>query len=132
MEAEWEAAFERLVAYAEERGDARVSRDFKAADGAALGQWVIRQRTAYKKGALSEARATRLEAVAGWVWDAQEAEWEEAFARLLAYVEEHGDARVPDSYKAADGAALGAQGRAAAQGKDCFAEYGGALDVTTR
>ena len=68
---------------------------------------MVRQRDAYKKGAMSEARAARLEALAGWVWDLQEAEWEAAFARLVAYVEERGDARVPSSYKAADGAALG-------------------------
>ena len=65
------------------------------------------QRKVHKRGAMSEARAARLEAVEGWVWDQTEAEWEEGFARLLAYVAEHGDARVPSGYKASDGAAVG-------------------------
>jgi hypothetical protein len=48
-----------------------VPRSYKAADGTALGSWVHDQRVAYKKGAMSEARAARLEAVAGWVWVAR-------------------------------------------------------------
>ena len=58
-------------------------------------------------GMKSSSRAARLEAVAGWVWDQKEAEWEEAFARLAAYVEEFGDGRVPYRYHAPDGALLG-------------------------
>jgi len=52
----------------EEYGDALVPRKYKAADGAALGEWVSTQRVGYKAGKMSDARIARLEAVAGWVW----------------------------------------------------------------
>ena len=61
-------AFALLLAYVQEHGNARVPVEYKTADGAALGTWVNRQRTVYKKGAMSEARVLRLEAVAGWMW----------------------------------------------------------------
>jgi len=64
----WDGWYGRLLAYVEEHGDALVPRKYKAADGAALGSWVSNQRTAYKAGKMSEARAARLEAVDGWMW----------------------------------------------------------------
>jgi len=45
--------------------------------------------------------------VEGWVWDAVTARWEDGYAALLAYVAEHGDARVPQKYRTADGNQLG-------------------------
>ena len=44
-----------------------------------------------------------MRALPDWVWDVGEAEWQEGLAALEAYVAEHGDARVPVSYKTAEG-----------------------------
>jgi hypothetical protein len=55
----------------------------------------------------STARRQRLEALDGWVWDADVAAWEEGFIRLTAYLQAEGHARVPASYSTADGYRLG-------------------------
>jgi hypothetical protein len=103
----WDAWLGRLQTYAEAHGDALVPTRFTTADGYALGMWVSTQRTAYKRGKLSEARAARLAAVAGWVWDELDAKWEAGYGELLAYVEAHGDAQMPRRFTTADGYALG-------------------------
>ena len=52
-------------------------------------------------------RRQRLEALPGWIWDVSHAQWEDGFAALEQYVEEHTHARVIGTYKTADGYALG-------------------------
>ena len=64
----WEAGFAAVEAYREAKGDALVPQRHVTADGLRLGQWVTTQRSARRKGELSEARAARLEAVDGWQW----------------------------------------------------------------
>ncbi|BBY46873.1 hypothetical protein MARA_03030 (plasmid) [Mycolicibacterium arabiense] len=64
----WEANFIALREFAAIHGHARPSRAHQTADGLLLGAWVVRQRTAYDKGALAEDRAHRLDALPGWVW----------------------------------------------------------------
>ena len=66
----------------------------------------ISQRAAHTKGSLDADRQRRLEELPGWTWDTRADQWEEGFRRLLDYVERHGDARVPASYKV-DGYQLG-------------------------
>ncbi len=47
---------------------------------------------------LDAVRKHRLDRVRGWTWDAFTSQWEEGFARLVAYVEQHGHAMVPQSW----------------------------------
>ena len=102
---QWEEGFAQLVHYARVNGTAaRIPRS--SGDGS-LSRWVTRQRVAHSKGQLSDERAVRLESVPGWVWDDLEARWEEGFNHLVAYVAEHGSARVPFSYRSPDGLRLG-------------------------
>jgi hypothetical protein len=75
-------------------------------DGYPLGAWVKQQRADGTKGRLDEGRERRLKDLPGWAWDAQAAKWEEGFSRLVVYVEDNDDARVPVSYKV-DGYPLG-------------------------
>ncbi|NDB22083.1 MAG: hypothetical protein EB020_14575, partial [Proteobacteria bacterium] len=49
----------------------------------------------------------RLEALPGWTWGARETQWEEAFARLGAFVVDRGDCRVPLDHVTGDGYRLG-------------------------
>ena len=54
-------------------------------------------------------RRRRLEAVKDWVWDAADydAVWDDGFGHLTAYVQAEGSARVPSSYRTAEGDRLG-------------------------
>jgi superfamily II DNA or RNA helicase len=102
---QWQEGFRRLVDYVERQGDARVPVSYTV-DGYRLGQWVNMQRDRHSQASLDDERRARLEALPGWVWSHLDAQWEQGFGRLLAYVEAHGDARVPHSFKA-DGYDLG-------------------------
>jgi hypothetical protein len=67
-------------------------------DGYRLGAWVNTQRNRQADGTLEVDRKRRLEDVLSWTWDVRGAKWEEGFNRLLRYVEQNGNARVPTSY----------------------------------
>ncbi len=68
QDARWEKGFERLVAYVQCEGHARAPLGFTEGDFA-LGNWVSRQRYAYRKGWLPQERAMRLESLPGWAWN---------------------------------------------------------------
>ena len=59
----WRESYERLVAYIDEHGHCKVPRAFRTTDGAALGQWVCRQRIVRAKGKLSAERSDQLERI---------------------------------------------------------------------
>ena len=102
---QWEEGFRRLLGYAEHHGHARVPQS--CTDGGyPLGQWVAVQRKSHVKGTLDADRQRRLEHLPGWTWDTLVDRWEEGFRQLRRYVESHGDARVPQSYRV-DGYKLG-------------------------
>ena len=114
--------FGKLAAYKSKYGDIRVPLQFKTADGCALGRWVSTQRRHKARGKLCPEREARLDAL-GMVWDPLLEDWEDKLSKLLAYKSEHGDVRVPSSFKTTDGSALGtwvvAQRRNKARGKLC-------------
>nr|HIL77063.1 helicase [Rhodospirillales bacterium] len=101
----WSFMFGQLEAYIDEHGEARPKSGFKTPDGYRLGSWISKQRV--RKDTMSTERRERLEALPGWVWNAVEAAWEEGFAALKAYTEEHGEARPKHNFKTPDGYALG-------------------------
>ena len=102
----WASAFQQLQQYKVEHGDALVPRQFKTADGFALGRWVYKQRVAKAKGKLAAGRVAQLDEL-GFVWDPLDEMWASAFQQLQQYKVEHGDASVPQQYKMADGFRLG-------------------------
>ncbi|MGW0327774.1 Helicase associated domain protein [Nocardia sp. NPDC003183] len=93
----WEEGFAHLVAYATQHGHTRIHREYEA-DGYRLGNWASNQRAARSRGILSSERAIRLEAVPNWSWVVLDERWEQGFARLLAYVEQHGHTLVPQKH----------------------------------
>jgi superfamily II DNA or RNA helicase len=102
----WEEGYARLVEYVDDHGDARVPQPYRAPEGFRLGAWVQRQRGEYANGSLDRSRQQRLAELPGWSWNARADKWEEGYARLVKYVGEHGDARVPYGYRA-NGYSLG-------------------------
>lgn len=105
LEENWELGCRKLQAYAAREGDALVPKAH-VEDGFPLGQWVLRQRLAERRGKLSNTRHERLQAISGWSWDALEASWWRAVELLCRYVEREGHARVPQKHKE-DGFPLG-------------------------
>ena len=101
----WEQGFVQLLRYVKQNGDAVVPFACDV-DGYKLGKWVNTQRNREVRGVLEVDRRRRLDEVPGWTWDVRAAKWEEGFSRLLRYVKQNGDARVPTSY-IVDGYRLG-------------------------
>jgi len=91
----WEQRFAELVAYKTQHGDCRVPAKYP--ENSALGVWVNTQRAQKRAGTLSKERSDRLDAL-GFVWEPQDADWEERFAELVAYKTQHGDCHVPRKY----------------------------------
>ncbi|QXE92797.1 Helicase associated domain protein [Geomonas subterranea] len=102
---QWEDGFSHLEQYVEVKGDAKVPQSHKSDDGFSLGLWVTTQRR--NKRNLSEEQIQRLQLLPGWSWNTRSSKWEEGVSRLIAYVDEKGDANVPQSYITADGFSLG-------------------------
>ena len=108
--ASWEGWFAHLEQYVKTEGDARVPSSYTTLTGDKLGgRWVVAQRVAHtgRRGQLSAERRQRLEALSGWVWDLDDAIWEEWFSRLQQYVKSNGHARMPAEHTSPDGENLG-------------------------
>ena len=103
--AEWEEGFAQLQQFVVAHGHARVPRSYETPDGEKLGWWVGTQRT--RKDELAPERKARLDALQGWAWDLRDALWEEGFTQLQKFVAGDGHARVPTSFRTADGYGLG-------------------------
>ncbi len=106
-EEDYQNGLERLRAYADREGHARVSPRYTDESGFKLGTWVKSRRTAYKKGDLSPERIKALEEVPGWSWDPREEDYQNGLERLRAYADREGHARVPPRYMDESGFNLG-------------------------
>ena len=90
-EAQWEEGFVILQNFANRQGHARPSGKH-IENGFKLGQWVRWKRAQYKNGRLDQSKIDLLEALPGWVWDAVDAHWEEAFEALELFIKLNGHA----------------------------------------
>ena len=93
-DSKWDDKYDRLVEYWKKHNSTVVPRRYD--DDPELGRWVGSQRVLYRKNdnRMMPERIERLEAI-GFVWDAQEAAWQEMYNRLVEYKHRKGDAGVP-------------------------------------
>jgi superfamily II DNA or RNA helicase len=104
--APWEFWYGLSEEFVEREGHSRVPQQYTV-DGYRLGTWIANQRNLKAQNRLSPDRAERLERLLGWSWVARDDRWEEGFGQLITYVHAHGNARVPQTHRTADGYPLG-------------------------
>jgi superfamily II DNA or RNA helicase len=94
-DARWEESFRQIEEFAALHG-------YFPGRGDPGGDWVVNQRALYRKGALSlsPARIRRLEELDGWVWHVSDAEWDNMYSQVAAFIKHHG--RLP-TLKSSDG-----------------------------
>jgi len=96
LQFQWEEGFASLQQFTASKGHARPSRGHKE-EGYNLGLWVTTQRSA--RDNLLPERLSRLEALPGWAWAANEFQWEEGFSALQQFTASEGHARPPTAYE---------------------------------
>lgn len=71
LEERWSTMLDGLRQHVAAGGDASRVPQHVTVEGAALGNWVIGQRMAYRRGKLAAERVAQLEQIPGWAWDGQ-------------------------------------------------------------
>ena len=92
-EQKWFDDFEHLKKFVKKYGHANVPNPYVDETGFKLGAWVGRIRS--RPHGKTPGQIAQLEALPGWVWNANEAAWELGMHHLNSYVKKHGDASVP-------------------------------------
>jgi len=103
----WFEWFGRARKAAEEMGTAFIPTAHFDSSGYAVGSWIARQRTSNNRESLGHEKASLLESLPGWVWDAKDAWWEEGLSALRDFQEIYGHVNVPQKHTTADGFNLG-------------------------
>ncbi|WP_414683026.1 helicase associated domain-containing protein [Longimicrobium sp.] len=94
----FEYGLERLLVHAEDTGSAAVPVAHVAPDRFALGRWTASVRAAYRQGRLTDERIGRFEALPGWYWGRDDAEWRWGHRALLRHVRRNGHVQVVDGW----------------------------------
>jgi hypothetical protein len=83
----WDQNFEKIRKFRNDykRGPAQKA----AGEEGVLGKWIGAQRQAFKKSTLSPERVKRLEELSGWSWDPLTDAWDQNFAAVQAFTDEH-------------------------------------------
>lgn len=90
----WDKAYAAAREYKAKHGDLKIPAAYVTADGLALGRWIRRQIDGAER--LSEQKREKLRSI-GVSFDKPDA-WEEKFALLRRYFDEHGDLKIPANY----------------------------------
>ena len=103
--------YNQAKAYYEHHGNLKIPQGFKTINGYEydengidLGAWLLNQRYAYKKGALSEEKINLLKAI-GMRFENIDYmdDWMEKYKLAKAYYEHHGNLKIPQGFKTING-----------------------------
>ncbi|MGL5711381.1 MAG: helicase associated domain-containing protein [Paraclostridium sp.] len=88
----WMSNYQDVMHYQNEHGQLpkAPNKDSKTHEGVIISNWISAQRTAYRKGKLSEEKKTLLEKIPNWCWDLYEKHWDEKLLALKDYIKQHG------------------------------------------
>ncbi|MBF0454678.1 MAG: Helicase associated domain protein [Magnetococcales bacterium] len=92
----WESGFATLKKFRHLHGHAQVPKEYP--QNPSLGEWAESQRRQEKSGRLAPERIERLDGL-GFIWNLEEAAWEERFQLYERYRQLHGHGKVPDRDK---------------------------------
>lgn len=107
-DAQWDDFIAALSAFADEHGHSYPPRDSTQPELVKLNQSVVSVRRPERQDRLTAEQRRQLENLPGWSWESrQKASWEEYFAALVAFADEHGHATPPLDYCSAGGLTLG-------------------------
>jgi hypothetical protein len=105
LQEDFDRGLAELATYVQAHGDALVP-DAYVTTGFKLGTWCGTRRAERRAGKLSAERIAALDAL-GFAWDPVRETFEHGVDELAAYIEAHGDARVPQQHATASGFRLG-------------------------
>jgi hypothetical protein len=88
----WEQIFSELVQFKKQYGHCNVP--YNWSENPKLFMWVSRQRSAKKRGQLSDRQVSSLSDI-GFVWDQHDATWNEMYSALVKFKEIHSHCNVP-------------------------------------
>ncbi len=103
----WEQNFAALSRYITAHDGSYPDRTYLSPTGVRVETWLRHQRLAAANGTLDEQRKRRLESLPGWSSGAVDDGWEQAYAELAAFAEEHGHANPVKGTTTATGLLLG-------------------------
>jgi len=98
---QWNYSFQKLLAFRKQYGHCLVPCEYEK--DPSLARWVKRQRYQYyllihgKKSSMTKERIEILDDI-GFIWQAQDALWQERFHELLKFKKKHGHCSVPTTY----------------------------------
>lgn len=121
----WDERYELAKEYFEKHGNLRLTQDYVTDSGIWLGKWIYEQRR--KRKQLTQDQIRKLDAI-GMDWlSRQERARENQYEAVEQYFVKHGNLRVPDDYRTADGKSvkgwLNTQRRKQKNGQLSAAEY---------
>lgn len=97
---------ELLKKYKEEHGSLFLTKNYTTPDGVNLANWCTNIRKLQRAGKLPENRSRILDEM-GFLWNVDEAVWDEGYKHAKAYYEEHGAICISRRYICKDGYRLG-------------------------
>jgi|1048.fasta_scaffold00127_3 superfamily II DNA or RNA helicase len=90
----WDEMFGRMIKFVETFGHSRPAA-IEIFEGSNVGDWVVKQRTFFRRGSLPLERAQKLENLSSdWVWDPAEEMWQTRFHELVEHIKRTGTSRV--------------------------------------